>query len=174
VTRTDPDWIARALGVAGLVFGLVGVAVSVLTYRRDRPELEMGWHADPTVPELTVRTVNRGRQPIAVMGVKIAERRRPLWVRLWRLLTPFHWAIRLRRGDLIYTEVSIGPIEPLEEPKLLQPGEVYTCKFEAARILAFADATKLNVVASDVLGNEVRERVTRGLLDVLRLSTRGR
>lgn len=172
---TDVDWVARGIAVGGLAIGVVSTWIAVLAFRRDRPEIKLTWHADVSVPELEVTVVNDGRQPIALASVLVRDWRRPLWVRLWPVLKRFSWMIRLRRGNLDYGDLSVDPLEPLEAPHVLQPGDPYVCTFEAARILRLADARRaVWLVAADVLGREKAERFPARLLELLRLSFRGR
>jgi hypothetical protein len=104
------DVVARALAIVGAVTGLAGLAIALLTYRRDRPRIKVGWEASESVPELQVTAVNVGRQPLALKTVYVWDVPKPLWVKLWPVLWPFKRLVVRFRGSLVYGEAMI--VEP--------------------------------------------------------------
>jgi hypothetical protein len=169
------DWLARGLGIGGLAVSLVATLVAWLAYRRDRPQLTLGWQANEIVPELEVTALNVGRQPVALRSIEIRDYRAPLWVRWWMVARLFAPLIKRLRGDLAYGSLNLAPTEPLESAVVLQPGEPFVCTFEAQRVLTLANARPTWVVATDPLAASlVEQRLTPQLLDVLRVSVRGR
>ena len=171
----DPDWIARALGALGAVSGTVGAVVAVLAYRRGRPKLEITWRAQLSVPHLEVTVVNVGGRPVALAGVSVQERRLPLRAHVWRWIGPFRHPLRRLRPT--FGSVGVLPQDEIESPVMLGPGEPYLVRFEAGGLAAFwsalgEDAT-LWLVASDVLGREVNERLHPDALYNLEIAARG-
>jgi hypothetical protein len=168
------DWVARGIGLGGLALAGVGTLIAVLAFRRDRPDIRLMWSASETVPELVVSVVNGGYRPVTLSRVWIAERRAPLWVRLWPVLRLFRGIVRLIRGDLVYDNLTIDPIETAT-PVLLGPGATHVVRFEAERILTLADSERRGrpwIVATDVLERRVEQSIPATLIEVLRTATR--
>lgn len=64
--------------IVALVLSVVGLAISILNYHRDRPKIrawaDIIWHAqgktpDSRTPMLRVRIVNKGRRPIVLLNL---------------------------------------------------------------------------------------------------------
>jgi len=72
------DTFARTLAILGAVGGIVGTAVALLAYFRDRPRLILTTNFLP--PEVSreslgavlVRIANYGRQPISIIDVGLS------------------------------------------------------------------------------------------------------
>lgn len=168
------DSIARLIALCGLGLAATGTWIAVLAYRRDRPDLKLRWDVSSVVPMLGVTVVNDGRRPLALASVRISDWRAPLWVRWWRPVRPLAWLIQRWRGDLDYGDLVLDPYEGPMELHVLQPAETYMCTFDAKRVLQLADSpSKVWVVATDAVGNEVAQTLPSRLIEILRASVRG-
>lgn len=169
------DPIARLIAICGLSLAALGTWIAVLAYRRDRPDLKLRWEVNDVVPILAVTVVNDGRRPTALASVRICDWRAPRWARWWRFARAFAWLIRRWRGDLDYGDLVLDPYEGPMEVHVLQPAETYGCTFDARRVMQLVEGRgEVWIVATDAVGNDIAETLPPRLIEILRMSLRGR
>jgi len=190
------DTFARVLGAIALGVGCVGTIIAVLTYLRDRPRLKVNWsfrlhrdEDDQPLAHVVVRVVNDGRQAIAVSdvgirnfpslprskrGVRVRFRlARLLWYaarpfRRWRPLLFNRWVERLTSLEGEFGS-GMAADKPLEEPRVLRPGEALDVQFAAKRLGGLEPGEgRWYAVATDALGREVSEEMDEETVSMLR------
>jgi hypothetical protein len=133
------DALTPALAVVGAVGGIVGTAVAVFTYLRDRPRLaltasylsRLGDRSGLDAGVVLVRLANHGRQPISIVDVGLAPRQRSRWNNFSWSRVQTMMTLRTSAGDVEVVTKAPGGRPPFvgvrrsdEGPILLAPAEV--------------------------------------------------
>jgi hypothetical protein len=117
--------VGIVLGIVGAVTGCLGTALSIVTFARDRSNLEVT--ADYPWPEqelsqIPVQVANHGRQPVAVTAIGTAFRSPPSVL--------LYWVRRLSRSNRQHAQGWSTREDEFGFPVILDPGHVHRATIE--------------------------------------------